>query len=51
MLAPALVHIERRPKLPHELRRSMLDQDGADHRRIPPASLIVPVTALVGVGS
>lgn len=29
-----LVDIERRPKLPRELRRSMLDQDGADHRRI-----------------
>ncbi|MET8763606.1 cytochrome P450 [Lentzea sp. NPDC004782] len=29
-----LVDIERRPKLPRELRRSMLDQDGADHRRM-----------------
>lgn len=29
-----LVSLERRPKLPRDLRRSMLDQDGSDHRRI-----------------
>ena len=29
-----LVSIERKPKLPHEIKRSMLDQDGADHRRL-----------------
>ncbi|ANN15885.1 cytochrome [Amycolatopsis orientalis] len=29
-----LVDAERKPKLPRELRRSMLDQDGADHRRM-----------------
>jgi cytochrome P450 len=29
-----LIRPERRPKLPRELRRSMLDQDGADHRRL-----------------
>jgi cytochrome P450 len=29
-----LIDIERRPKLPRELRRSMLDQDGADHLRL-----------------
>lgn len=29
-----LVRPDRRPKLPRELRRSMLDQDGADHRRL-----------------
>lgn len=29
-----LIDIERRPRLPRELRRSMLDQDGADHHRM-----------------
>jgi len=29
-----LVRPDRRPKLPRELRRSMLDQDGTDHRRL-----------------
>jgi cytochrome P450 len=29
-----LVDIQRRPKLPRDLRRSMLDHDGADHLRI-----------------
>ncbi|TWP50853.1 cytochrome P450 [Lentzea tibetensis] len=29
-----LVNGERKPKLPRELRRSMLDQDGEDHRRL-----------------
>jgi cytochrome P450 len=29
-----LVNGERKPKLPRELRRSMLDQDGQDHRRM-----------------
>lgn len=34
IVAQNLVDIERRPKLPRELRRSMLDQDGADHLRL-----------------
>lgn len=29
-----LVDVDRRPKLPRELRRSMLDQDGQDHLRL-----------------
>jgi cytochrome P450 PksS len=29
-----LVDIERRPKLPRQLRRSVLDRDGDDHRRL-----------------
>src|SRR4051812_18459641 len=29
-----LVDIRRRPKLPREMRRGMLQQDGADHRRM-----------------
>lgn len=29
-----LIDAGRKPKLPRELRRSMLDQDGADHRRM-----------------
>ncbi|MEU0156624.1 cytochrome P450 family protein [Micromonospora fulviviridis] len=33
ILEQDLVDIERRPKLPRELRRAMLDYDGADHRR------------------
>ncbi|MFI6099809.1 cytochrome P450 [Lentzea sp. NPDC051213] len=34
IVAQNLVDDERRPKLPRELRRSMLDQDGADHLRL-----------------
>ncbi|MFD9697991.1 cytochrome P450 [Lentzea sp. NPDC059081] len=34
LMERTLLDIERRPKLPRELQRSMLDQDGDDHRRL-----------------
>ncbi len=34
VVAQNLLDIERRPKLPREIRRSMLQQDGVDHRRL-----------------